>query len=171
MTALSPLLVPLVFPMTTRLASVTYLLLVVSAMSIVVASAPTVTSPFASYVILVLVALTMAAFSSTLLSNAVCKSVCVDKVPVILPQVAPAITTFPLPSNEVLLTVLILVPEIRVSCFKFRLVIVANSPTAQSYTAFTLGYFVLDAWSVVTDTLLFAIFSAVYPNEFSLELS
>lgn len=46
--ALSPVFVPLVFPMTVRFASVTYLLLDESAISAVVASAPEVTSPFVS---------------------------------------------------------------------------------------------------------------------------
>ena len=52
-------------------ASVTYLLLVESAISAVVASAQAVTSPFASYVILVLVAHVIATFSSTFPSRAV----------------------------------------------------------------------------------------------------
>lgn len=44
----SPVLVPLVLLITVSCASVTYLLLVESAMSAVVASAPEVTRPFAS---------------------------------------------------------------------------------------------------------------------------
>lgn len=46
-----------------------------AAMSAVVASAPAVTSPFASYVILVFVAHVIAAFSSTFASRAVCVAV------------------------------------------------------------------------------------------------
>ena len=48
LTALSPVFVPLVLPITVRFASVTYRLFVLSAMSAVVASAPAVTNPFAS---------------------------------------------------------------------------------------------------------------------------
>jgi len=87
-------------------------------MSAVVASAPAVTKPFASYVIFVLVAPVIAAFSSTFASSAVCKSVWLLSVPVTPPQAtAEEIAMFPLPSIEVELTVLIFVPLTSVACF------------------------------------------------------
>ena len=64
----SPVFVPLVFPITTSCASVTYRLFELSAMSAVVASAPAVTSPFESYVIFVLVAPVIQAFAVTFVS-------------------------------------------------------------------------------------------------------
>ncbi len=63
--ALSPVFVQLVFPITVRFASVTYRLLLESAISAVVASAPAVTSPFASYVTFVLVAPVIAPLACT----------------------------------------------------------------------------------------------------------
>ena len=63
--ALSPVFVPLVFPTTARFASVTYRLFVLSAISAVVAAAPAVTNPFASYVIFVLVAPVIELFGAT----------------------------------------------------------------------------------------------------------
>ena len=71
----SPVLVQLRLPIVTRLASVTYLLFVESAISAVVAESPHITSPLASYVIFVLVAPVMLAFFVTLSSNAVWVSV------------------------------------------------------------------------------------------------
>lgn len=71
----SQVFVPLVFPITVNCASVTYLLLEESAISAVVASAPAVTNHLVSYVILVFVAHTIATFSSTFQSRAVCVAV------------------------------------------------------------------------------------------------
>jgi hypothetical protein len=68
--ALSQVLVQLVFHITTKFASVTYLLFKLSAISAVVASVHQVTKPFASYVIFVLVAQVIAEFSSIILCKA-----------------------------------------------------------------------------------------------------
>jgi hypothetical protein len=55
---------------------------------------------------------------STFVSKTVCKSVCDDKVPVIEPHVPPDvfINTFPEPSKDVPLTVLIFVPLTNFGC-------------------------------------------------------
>jgi hypothetical protein len=119
----SHVLVQLVLPITTNCASVTYLLLELSAISAVVASAQAVTKPLASYVIFVLVAQVIAAFSSTFQSSAVCKSVCVESVHVILPHVVlPHIVISQAHNKLIPFTVLIFVQEINVACLAFNAV-------------------------------------------------
>ena len=69
----SPVFIPDKFPISSRSASVTYLLFIESLISAVVAATPFVTSPLLSKVILVYVPPTIGRFSSILPSNSVCK--------------------------------------------------------------------------------------------------